>query len=356
METYLKTILDGDTDNIVLMNMDYKVIYFNETTYKTLLDLQDKHLKEGDDYRNYVIGSEMDLFLESFAKALGGESTVKELKIKSIWYRYEFSPLYDAKGGLLGILLKIRNIDKQKLTEIALTQSKEIKNGIIRRNLELEQFVYIVSHNIRAPIATMLGLSGILEGSLDGKDRAFALSGLRKSIENLDNVFKDLNEVLLVRRDSSENKSIIKFKEVLQTVEESLKGMIEKNTAKISSDFGKADSIMSNRSFIYNIFFNLVSNGIKYRREDVSPEIDIWTEKANDKIILYIRDNGKGIDMEKYGKQIFGLYKKFDLDVEGKGLGLFLVKTQVETMDGTISVESEIGKGTKFKIVLPDIR
>jgi signal transduction histidine kinase len=227
--------------------------------------------------------------------------------------------------------------------------------GLIRRNLELEQFVYIVSHNIRAPISTMLGLSGILESSINEKDKAFALSGLRKSIENLDVVIKDLNEVLLVKN-SSENKSTVRFKEVLLTVEETLKGDIEKKEAKIVSDFKEADSIVSIRSFIYNIFYNLISNGIKYSKEGVSPRIDIWTEKEDDKIIIYISDNGKGIDMDKHGKQIFGLYKKFNLDVEGKGLGLFLVKTQVETMNGAISIESEIDKGTKFKIILPYIR
>ncbi|MCX6295044.1 MAG: ATP-binding protein [Bacteroidetes bacterium] len=107
------------------------------------------------------------------------------------------------------------------------------------------------------------------------------------------------------------------------------------------------------KSYIESIFYNLISNAIKYRSNEGKHHIVISTKKEKNIFHFTISDNGKGIDLEKNGKYIFGLYKRFHSEVEGKGLGLHMVKTQVEALGGHISVESEVEKGTTFKITLP---
>jgi signal transduction histidine kinase len=97
----------------------------------------------------------------------------------------------------------------------------------------------------------------------------------------------------------------------------------------------------------------MVSNSIKYRRSDVKTVIKISSRKEGDKAVLLFRDNGKGIDMEKHGDKLFRLYERFDLTMEGKGMGLYMIKTQAENLGGIISVDSEVDKGTVFKIELP---
>jgi signal transduction histidine kinase len=92
----------------------------------------------------------------------------------------------------------------------------------------------------------------------------------------------------------------------------------------------------------------MVLNSIKYRRTDVQLIISVKTIQLQDKIEIRFKDNGKGIDLKKNGVNLFGLYKRFDTTVEGKGMGLFMVKTQVETLGGTIRIESEPNKGTEF--------
>ena len=102
------------------------------------------------------------------------------------------------------------------------------------------------------------------------------------------------------------------------------------------------------KSYMHSIFYNLISNSLKYRKPDIAPVIEIRSRKLDDRIELYFKDNGIGIDMEKNGDMLFGLYKRFNQHIaEGKGMGLFMVKTQVETIGGKIvgkeSRKNEVG-------------
>lgn len=111
--------------------------------------------------------------------------------------------------------------------------------------------------------------------------------------------------------------------------------------------------VHANEPYLESIIYNLLSNAIKYRAENRMLEIKISSFRDGSKIVLEIADNGIGIDLQKFGEKLFGLYKRFHDHVGGKGLGLYMVKTQVEALEGSVSVESRIGKGTKFTIALP---
>jgi signal transduction histidine kinase len=104
------------------------------------------------------------------------------------------------------------------------------------------------------------------------------------------------------------------------------------------------------KSYLYSIFYNLIINSIKYRKPGRRPFINIYSREKANKITLVFCDNGSGIDLSRYGDKIFGLYKRFHYDVEGKGMGLFMVKTQVESLEGNISVRSQIDEGSEFTV------
>jgi len=131
-------------------------------------------------------------------------------------------------------------------------------------------------------------------------------------------------------------------------------------SVQFNCSFSDVESIFTIRSYVYSIFYNLSLNSIKYSRSGVTPIINITSRKVNDKIELCFEDNGKGIDLDKNGDQLFGLYRRFDTSTEGKGMGLFMVKTQVEALGGSIKIKSTVGEGTEFTIqfnmqsVLPD--
>ena len=121
----------------------------------------------------------------------------------------------------------------------------------------------------------------------------------------------------------------------------------------IITDFTNVDKIVIVKSYIYSIFYNLIANSIKYRQADIETIIKITTKEDKDHVRILFKDNGLGINLKENGDNLFGLYKRFHPHIEGKGLGLFMVKTQIEVFGGKISVKSEPNIGTEFTIELP---
>ena len=242
----------------------------------------------------------------------------------------------------------------QDITERKIAELERIKitNDLIQRNRDLEQFAFIISHNLRAPTANIIGFSdNLLNESLSKQEEKELLKGLSISVNRLDSVIKDLNKILQVRREIEGEKEVISLPGLINDISISIENIIEKNNVQINTDFSGASEMYSLKSYLHSIFFNLISNSIKYRHPDIDPIISIVSKKENGKIKVTFKDNGSGIDLGTKGDKIFGLYKRFHSHIEGKGLGLFMVKTQVEALGGTISVQSEINHGTQFTIV-----
>jgi signal transduction histidine kinase len=132
-----------------------------------------------------------------------------------------------------------------------------------------------------------------------------------------------------------------------------LRDKIAEANATIKFDFSLAKKCYCIPAYLDSIFYNLISNAIKYRAPDRDPIITLRSAIELGKMVLTIQDNGSGIDLEKQKNKIFNLYQRFHHNVEGKGMGLFLVKTQIEALHGNIEIESQPNKGTTFRISLP---
>ncbi|MDR3680995.1 MAG: PAS domain S-box protein [Flavipsychrobacter sp.] len=248
--------------------------------------------------------------------------------------------------AVLGIAMDITD---QKLAD---AERNKMITDIIQRNKNLEQFSYIVSHNLRAPVANILGLSDLLQIAENSKEEEqMIMHELSTSVKKLDTVIQDLNYVLQVKHEINEKRETVKFALLLKDIQQSIENLLRSKDVKIIGDFSEVDEILTLKSYLYSIFFNLISNSIKYQRPGIPPVIEISSTKYGDNIQLIFKDNGLGIDLELRGGQVFGLYKRFHQHTEGKGMGLYMVKTQVETLGGKITIESEVNKGTTFKIV-----
>lgn len=250
-------------------------------------------------------------------------------------------------NAVIGICLSAYNITKRKLME---QEREQITTDLIQRNRDLEQFAYIVSHNLRGPLSSILGLNSLLEEELEEDEKKIALAGIKQSADALDNVLNDLNRILQIRRDSAQQKELITLDTLLNNVKSSISHSILESKTIIESNFSKAPQILSVKAYLGSVFYNLISNSIKYARPGISPEIAISSEQTDKHIIIRYKDNGVGIDLHKYGNQLFGLYKRFHPKQEGKGIGLFMVKTQIEAMGGTIKAISEPDQGIEFII------
>lgn len=238
--------------------------------------------------------------------------------------------------------LKNASVERERLM-------KELNNKVN----ELMQFNYIVSHNLRSPVASILGLTGLLENGLPPEEQQKAIRYLANASTAIDSTIKDLNLILASRTPLNEKVECFRLSTVLGEVSNHLAQQILDSGAVIQLKVeGQNDELCSIRSYIQSVMHNLLSNAIKYKSPTRVPHITIEMQKENEHTCILVADNGIGIDLEKFGKQIFGLYKRFDLKTEGKGLGLYMSKMQLESLGGSIAVESTPGEGTLFTIRL----
>ncbi|MNQ96533.1 Sensor protein ZraS [compost metagenome] len=188
---------------------------------------------------------------------------------------------------------------------------------------------------------------------LDKSGSPELLAGLRTSVKNLDTVIKDLNYILQSKKEAPDSiKESVDLRVLVEEIKQSISHLVKKEQMTFEYDM-EIYKTYTVRGYLYSIFYNLILNSLKYRSLNHAPCLMIKTYQTGKLLNLIFKDNGKGIDMDKYGNQLFGLYKRFDTDVEGKGMGLFMVKTQIEDLGGSVQVQSEPEKGTTFHIVLP---
>jgi PAS domain S-box-containing protein len=241
-----------------------------------------------------------------------------------------------------------RDITKGKAEEL---ERAKMVNELLTRNKDLMQFGYIVSHNFRSPIANILGASEALKDpDLSLEDKQILKNGINVSVLKLDQVVKDLNYILEIKTMINERKEMVNFCKLVDDIKESIRNMIIKHKFKITYDFSEAGEILSLRPYLYSIFYNLITNSIKYRQIGIPGIISIKSRKVGDAIELIFTDNGMGIDLLKKGSDVFVMYKRFHEHIEGKGMGLYMVKTQVEALNGKITLKSTVNQGCIFSI------
>lgn len=229
-------------------------------------------------------------------------------------------------------------------------RTQELKHAneeLVQQNNQLEQFAFIAAHNLRSPLARILGLAYLLEFPTEANESKAVIKRIVDATKDLDHVIGDLNTILDVKKHTS-NITDIDLAVALARVAKTLEREIEETQATLQCDFSAAGYVSAVRPYIESILFNLLSNAIKYRQPGLSPQISVRTISNHDHVEMRVSDNGLGIDLEKHGSSIFSLYKRFHLHTEGRGLGLYLIKTQMTAVGGQVEVESTPGKGTTF--------
>ncbi|WP_051295832.1 sensor histidine kinase [Eisenibacter elegans] len=250
-------------------------------------------------------------------------------------------------------LLQQYNENLEKEVAERLHQIRLINDELMQQNYQLEQSGFLMAHNLRAPVARIIGLSRILDPTTLNEDSRFITQKIHDEAVGLDNIIRDLNMLLEVKKGLSTAFEALDPEEVFDEACFNLKSDIEQTNACIEAVF-ELKIIQSVRPYLRSIFLNLLSNALKYRQEGKPPHIQVNLRRADEtRFELTFRDNGLGIDLKAAGPHLFKLYKRFHLHREGRGMGLYLIRSQVESMGGQIRLESEVGKGTCFYIILP---
>lgn len=245
----------------------------------------------------------------------------------------------------------------QDITDIKLAELERTKmlGDLMLRNQDLEEFAYIVSHNLRAPVANIIGISSALtEPGINEEDREMLNGCINQSITKLDGVVKDLNYILEATEKNIEVKEIVSLPMLFDDIKWSIRDIVREEDVSIIRDFSKANTFFTIKPYLYIIFHNLIANSVKYRRKNIKAHIEIRSRRQKNRLQITFKDNGIGIDLQKWGGDIFGMHKRFHSDTEGKGMGLFMVKKQVEALGGKITIFSKVNTGTEFKIEFED--
>jgi signal transduction histidine kinase len=248
--------------------------------------------------------------------------------------------------------IKVLNENLEKQVQKRTSELQGTLKNLEVRNQELDQFSYMISHNLRSPVSSILGLSMLI----NKKDPADpfnnqVLEKLVNATKNLDAVVKDLNTILDVKDNQSIKIENVAVKEALEVSKNMLRLDSEEAKATIDENI-QIHSVLSSKPYLESIIYNLLSNSIKYRSPERACIIEFSTRVESGKFVLSVRDNGIGIRPENQAK-IFEPYKRMSLQAEGKGLGLYMVKIQAEAMKGFISVESTENIGSTFSVHLP---
>jgi signal transduction histidine kinase/ligand-binding sensor domain-containing protein len=267
-------------------------------------------------------------------------------------------------------LLSERNHQLQKAQSTIENQNREIKTRnetleeevdkrtkeLVKYNQQLEQFAFVTAHNLRGPVARILGLGTLLRMIDNVSAEVKTINDkLVFTANEIDSVIKDLNQILHIKNAPSHMEELNLTHEI-NKVMAGLEKDIKNSNAVILTDFSKISVLKTSQTYFYSIIYHLLSNAIKFKHPDRTPYITISTINSEDYTGLIISDNGLGIDLQKSKEKIFTLYSRFHLHLEGKGLGLYLVKTQMSALGGNIEVESEVNTGTTFKLFFRKIQ
>lgn len=330
------TIIDKDFTVIYTAGKDFHVkevsaSYFQDTNF-----IQHFHPPEN------------EKISEELMKVFEGNNTVFETRHNGFSYIFSAVPLYEKNKHIKRILIASQNITQQKSNEI---EKELLIEELTQNNTDLRQFSYITSHNLRAPLSNLLGLLQLIDMSeITDPLTAQLLKNFEECTMQLNDTVNDLINILIIKNNVNSSKENLEIKVIFEKVMQSIQNNIDEAKAKINIDIDPLHTVEFNRTYLESVLLNLLTNAIKYRSPNRITEINVSTEQLNNGVKLYFSDNGLGIDLKRHKDKIFGLYQRFHDNVDSKGLGLYIVNSQIRVMGGEIEVQSEVDKGTTFII------
>lgn len=275
----------------------------------------------------------------------------KPCKNGDFFTRWEFKLINDEEGNPFEILcvgheithLILKQKELQHLVDITSEQNERLKN-----------FTYIISHNIRSDVANIIGILSMEELISSEEERRMTWSILKKSAVRLDETLHNLNDIISIQSHTNLPFSPLLVYQKISRVVESMQFLVDQAESTICYNFEPGEIIESNPAYFESIVSNLLTNALRYKCPSRPLILDIGLEKVRKYRLLKFKDNGLGIDLDRHRNELFGMYRQFHGNKEGRGLGLFIIKTQIEAMKGKIEVESEVGIGSVFKLYFPE--
>lgn len=300
---------------------------------------------------DFYASEHQDLAAKTFYECGEGKSFSIVIKMMTFdkqpfWAKAIGAPIFSETNEIIGIQGVFQDINEEKLKELNLEKSLRT---IESQNSRMFNFAYIISHNLRSH-ASNLTLTMELLKDASPEDEKDLKNNLFRISESLNTTVEHLNEIVSAQNKSLKERETVHFSEILKSVLNSLSLRIRESEAEVFSEFSEVPSLEYIPFYMESILMNLISNAIKYRHPDRKAVVDLYTYMEGNRPCLMVKDNGLGIDLKKHGNKIFNMYQTFHDREDAVGIGLFIVKNQVEMLQGTIEVESTVDIGTTFII------
>ena len=355
-DTYdsLEKIFNNTYDGIVILTLDGDWIKVNDSICELF---------------GYTRNELFNMNIENivFREDLGVHATKYERLMQGKIYRYRVRQRYFHKdGSLIWVLISVSLINNadgspsqmiwqfSDVTSRKLNQDKlKLMLGVVReQNERLTAFADIITHNLRSHSGNLSTIKGFLEDEFSWlkENESFVL--LRNAIENLEETVSHLTDVAKIKQVDSQQLETLNLYDYIEKAIYTVTAYAKNTKTTIVNNVDEELTIMGVPAYLDSIILNFLTNAIKYRSEERDPEIKLTSLVENDYVIFKISDNGIGIDIEKYGKKLFQLYKTFHTNKDAIGLGLFITKNHIESLGGKVEVTSEIDVGTEISIFL----
>lgn len=276
------------------------------------------------------------------------ETLTKRKDNTNYWVNLSLIPITNHENQHTHWISIQRDITEEKEQE---KEREQLIKELTQNNSDLKQFSYITSHNLRAPLSNLTGLLNLLEDiEIEDYELKEILQGFSKSTQQLNDTVNDLVNIIIIKDSLAIDKEPIVIRDVFENIFNQLSFLISNLNPIIKLDVDKVNSLFLNRSYFESILLNLTTNALRYSDPSRQLKILVAAKNLGTETQIIFKDNGLGIDLKRHRDKVFGLYQRFHDNPDSKGLGLYLVKSQVESMGGSISIDSEVGVGTTFTI------
>ncbi|MBC6989415.1 PAS domain-containing protein [Hymenobacter sp. BT491] len=290
------------------------------------------------------------------------------------WMEAKGKVFYDAEGKPIRIAGVVTDVTERQQTQQRLQDLTEqlantndglrVANAelalaneqLTHTNQELDNFVYTASHDLKQPINNMAGVFEELKrtATFHDPEAALLVQMFENSLSQIHGTIQGLAEVVQVERRNED--SAIENVELLPLTREVMQSMLDQavaTKARFEVNFSAVPVVRFVRLNLQSVLYNLLSNALKYAHSERAPVVRITSELSDEGApVLVVQDNGLGLDLARYGPDLFQMFRRFHDHVPGSGVGLYLVNRMVRQVGGRIEVQSTLGEGTTFRIYL----
>lgn len=307
------------------------------------------------DIHNIIYAEDLGVHEEKYEKLITGK--IDKYRVKQRYFHKDGSILWILiyvslvyfKEGKPYMIWQFNDVTNRQKNQDKL---KAMFNVVKEQNERLTAFANIVTHNLRSHAGNLSSITEFLEEDFSNQKDNEHLVMLKKAVDNLEETVSHLTEVAKIREIEPSKLESLNLYDYVEKAMYNIIAMAQNANAIIYNEIDEGHFVKGVPAYLDSIVLNFLTNAIKYRSEERTPIIELTSIVEDDFIVFKIKDNGLGIDMEKYGDKLFQMYKTFHYNEDAIGIGLFITKNHIESLGGKVEVISGVGVGTEFSIYL----